>query len=351
MIFPYFKYASTVSKTRSLHGKLLSKNHYNEILEKKNIYDIASYLKNSTEYGAVFVNVNENIIHRQELEKLLKISILNDYTKLLKFLRGKPRRFLEILFLRYEIEDLKIILRILSTDQPNQLKFESLVFLTKYSNLNRDKLLLSENITEFIENLKDTDYYHLLAPFIISEERQNLFDIERALDIHFFKTIMDAKDKFLSGKDKKVISNMYGIEIDVLNIFWIYRCIKFFNMPKEVILNYVIPHWYNLSKKQLVELASSKNVEELKNIVSETRYIRILKSVDGPKWETNYMHFLNRLYRKQLYGGDYSFGTFMAYLRLKEMDIKNIITIIEGIKYVLPKEEIKKLVVVNWDEV
>lgn len=351
MIGPYFKYASAVSKTRFLHGKLLSKNHYNEIVEKKSVHDVASYLKNNTGYGDVLANVNENIIRRGELEKLLKASVQNDYEKLLRFLRGKAKKFLETLFLRYEIEDLKIILRILSTDQSNQLEFEYLVFLTKYSELDRDKLLLSKNITEFIENLRDTDYYHVLAPFITSEERQNLFNIEVSLDIHFFKMVTNAKDKFLSGKDKKIVSDMSGLEIDVLNIFWIYRCIKFFNMPREVILNHVIPHWHHLSRKQLIDLASSKNINEFKDIVSKTRYIRILKSIDGPTWEINYMRFLDKSYRKHLYSGNYSFGTFIAYLRLKEMDIKNIVTIIEGIKYGLPKEEIKKLVVVHWDEV
>lgn len=351
MIASYFKYASTDSKARFLYGRLLSKNHYNEIVEKRNVRDVASYLKNNTEYGSVLASINENIVGRGELEKLLKSSVENDYVKLGKFLRGTSKKFLEVLFFRYEIEDLKIILRILSTDQPNELEFESLVFLTKYSKLDRDKLLLSKNTTEFIENLKGTEYYPVLAPFAVSEERQRLFDIEVSLDLYFYKKLTDAKDKLLSGKDKKVVSEMYGTEIDILNIFWIYRCIKFFDMPKEVILNNVIPHWYNLNRKLLIDLASSKNIEEFKEIISKTRYVKIFKPEEESMWEVNYMYFLYRLYKKQLYNGNYNFGTFIGYLRLKEMDIKNIITIIEGIKYNLPKEEIKKFVVAHWNEV
>ncbi|MDQ2087258.1 V-type ATPase subunit [Herbivorax sp. ANBcel31] len=351
MVSSYLKYASTITKTRSLYGKLLSKDDYNEIIEKKDVHDVAAYLKNNTYYGNILVDVNENIVHRGELEKILKTSVQNDYAKLLKFLRGKAKKFLETIFLRYEIEDLKIILRILSTDQPNELEFESLVFLTRYSELDRDKLVLSESVTEFIENLKGTEYYNVLAPFATIKERQKLFDIEMALDIHFFKMVLDAKDRLLSGSDRKIVNDIYGIEIDILNIFWIYRCIKFFDMPKEVILNHVIPHWHNLNRRQLIDLSSCKNMEEFKGIISNTKYRKILKSEEEPMWEKNYMFFLYKLYKKQLYNGDNNFGTVMAYLRLKEMDIKNIITIIEGIRYSLPKEEVKKFVVVHWSEV
>ncbi|TYQ17695.1 UNVERIFIED_CONTAM: V/A-type H+-transporting ATPase subunit C [Acetivibrio alkalicellulosi] len=345
MLISSFKYASVSSKTRSLHGKLLSANDYDVIIGKKTVHDVAAYLKNNTGYRTLLSDINENIVHRGELENLLKTSLQNDYAKLLKFLGGKTKVFLETSFLRYEIEDLKIILRVLSTDQSKNLLAESLVFLKKYSDLDADKLMLSQSVTEFIENLKGTEYYNVLAPFAYKKDRQRLFDMEMDLDLYFFKMILDAKDKYLSGKDKKNIADYFGVEIDILNIFWIYRCKKFFNLPKEVILNHVIPQWHNLSKRQLIDLASSRNIEEFKELASKTKYKKILIPDEEQMWETNYMFYVYKIYKRHLLSGNYSFRTVMAYLHLKELDIKNIITVIEGIRYSLPKDEIKTFVI------
>lgn len=347
MPFSVLKYSSVNAKARALYGKLLSKEDYDELTAKKSVQEVAVYLKNRTGYCDLLVGINEADVHRGELERLFRTSLYSDFIKFFKYLRGKPGKFLKAAFLRYEIEDLKVLLRVVNTEHDPLSVKDSLVFLKKYSTLDFHRLILSKSTTEFIENLKGSIYFKVLSPFIDKKDRQNLFDMEMALDLHFFLMILKLKDKLLSGGDRKSISHSFGVEIDIQNLQWIYRCKKLFKLSKEITLNHVIPYWYRLAREQLVQLSESRDVEEFKSLVSKTKYARLFKPAEEHLWETNYLNFMYRMYKFHLRTDYFNLGTLMAYLHLKEMDIRNIVTLIEGVRYSLPKEEIKSYLIGN----
>src|SRR5688572_20107039 len=93
------RYSSIHTKTRALFGKLLTKHDYDELLEKRTVHGVAEYLKKNTGYGRLLSSINENQVHRGELEKLFRASLYGDFIKLLRFLSGKPKEFLKASFL------------------------------------------------------------------------------------------------------------------------------------------------------------------------------------------------------------------------------------------------------------
>ncbi|HHW31401.1 MAG TPA: V-type ATPase subunit [Clostridiaceae bacterium] len=338
-------YISTNTKARVLYGRLLSMEDYNNLLEKRTVREVAAYLKKHTYCKEIFGQVNENNIHRSELEVLLKVSLYDDFAKLLKHLRGNAKKYLQAAFLRHEIEDLKVLLRRVSVQKSGSNPDYLLSFLNDLSSLDYYKLAGSKDITEFIYNLRDTQYYRALRTFADNKERQNLFDMEKALDLHYYSNIMDLKNKLLGSSDNKAVTRIYGTEIDIMNLMLIYRCKKLFNLPKELTLNRIVPYWCYLSRKKLVELAECRDVQEFRESVSNTRYSFIFKVEKEQLWEINAKTYLYNFYRRILKRGKFSMGSIIAYIHLKEFDISNIITIIEGVRYQLPPEEIKSYLI------
>jgi len=345
MPFSVLSYTAANTKARALFGKLLTSDDYKKLLDKKNVPDIASYLKKYTSYSSILSEINENDVHRGELEALFKASLYNDFIKILHFLGGNAAKFIEAAFLRHEIEDLKMLISIIYTRRESELMKDSLVLLKKYSTLDYNKLIRSRSVEELISNLKGTEYYKVLAYFTGNLKQNSLFDIEMALDNHFFLSVIKLKDKLLSGSDRKIVTRSFGLEIDILNIMLIYRCKKLFYLPKEITLNYVIPYWYRLKKSQLVRLAESHDISEFKDLVSQTPYAKIFKANEEHMWETNSMTFMYRFYKSILREKQPSLGVAIAYLHLKDIDIRNIITVIEGVRYSLPTEEIEKYLI------
>jgi len=345
MALSILKYSSANAKARALFAKLLTKTDYEELLGKRSVHEVAAYLKKHAGYGSLLSNINESTIHRAELEQELKASLYIDFIKLNRFLGGDVGEFLKAAFLRFEVEDLKMLFRIVYTEEGSELLKNSLVFLETYSKLDLKKLSASKDISGAIEALRGSEYYKVLSHFLNATNRQSLFDIEVSLDLHYFMKILRLKEELLSGADRKSVTNTFGTETDINNILMIYRCKRLFNMDKELTFKYVIPYRHHLTKSQLVGLTESSNVNDFKTKVSKTMYKGIFKPDEENMWETNSMNYMYRLYRSRLYQGSFNLGTVLAYLHLKEIDIKNIITLIEGIRYSLPKEEIKSYLI------
>lgn len=338
-------YSSVNTKARALFGKLLTREDYEELAGKKSVTDVAVYLKKKTGYAGLLSDINENTVHRGELEKLFSTSLYKDFFKFLCFLRGRPAQFLREVLLRYEIQDLKVLLRITATNRNTETVADSLIFLKLYSRLDYDALIKSRDVAGLIKNLKGTQYYPVLAPFADKREPPNLFDMEMNLDLHFFMTILKRLGLLLTGADKRAVARSLGIEIDLLNIMWMYRCKKLFGLSKEVTLNHVVPHWFYLRREELIRLAGSKDADEFKELVSKTKYAALFKAEQESLWEKSSEDYLYRVYKSQLRRDYFNIGTMMAYISLKEIDIKNVITLIEGIRYALPREEVKSLLV------
>lgn len=341
MAIPLMNYSSVNTKARALFGKLISKHEYIELQDMKTVRDVAAYLKKSTGYSDLLSGINENLVHRGELEKLFKSSLYGDFIKMLHFLKGGPGEFLKAAFLRHEVEDLKMLFRLLYTNRENEDSKQSLIFLKRYSQLDYKSLCKSSSVPEVIANLKGSQYFKTLSPFSDSSRQPTLFDLEMSLDLNFFMNMLKLKDKLLSGTDRASISHTFGVEIDLINILMIYRCKKLFKFPAELTYKYVIPHWYRLSREQLIHLTQSHDTEELKSILTGTAYSEVFKADEEHLWETNSLNYTYRMFKSHFRRDSFSIGVLIAYLHLKEMDIRNIITLIEGVRYSLPKEEIR----------
>jgi len=199
------KYSQVNTKARALFSKLLTQSDYGELLGKSSVREVAAYLKKHAGYGAFLSEINENTIHRAELEQELKASLYVDFIKLNRFLGGAAKELLKAAFLRFEVEDLKMLFRIVYTGEGNEILKNSLIFLKTYSKLNFEKLSASKDISGVIEALRGSEYYKVLSPFLNVSNRQSLFDIEVSLDLHYFMKILMLKEKLLSGADRKSV--------------------------------------------------------------------------------------------------------------------------------------------------
>ncbi|MFO7612929.1 MAG: V-type ATPase subunit [Clostridia bacterium] len=340
-----FKYSALAAKARASYGRLLTKEDYEELIEKKSVGEIAHYLKTETHYKAILSNVDENKIHRGQLENIIKSDIMREYEKFLKFTFGDARKFLKSTYKKYETESLKIIFRRLETAGGVMSAEGFLLFLRDKSEVDFHKLLTSKSTAEFITNLKGTEYFDVLRPFVADNTRINLFNIEMVLDMNYFKFLAGSIKKHLKGKDRKPLEDSFGVKTDVLNLLWIYRCKKYFNLPKEIIRSYVLPFNSRIKKETLNELIEAESVEAFGNIVAKTRYAEIFERDIDEFFEVNFAEYMYNIHSGLFRKFPFTVSSAVDYIHMKEYELSNIISIIEGIRYGLRPEKIKKYVV------
>lgn len=79
-----------------------------------------------------------------------------------------------------------------------------------------------------MENLKGTEYYAPLKRLESGEPY--LFDYDLALNLYYFTTMWKKRKKILKHKELEIFTRDAGAKIDLLNLQWIYRAKKYYNM-------------------------------------------------------------------------------------------------------------------------
>ncbi len=345
-MFGTMKYGALSGKTRAMFGRLLRKENYEELVQKKSVSEVVSYLKNNTHYRIILSDVDENNIHRGQLENLLKRDLVKDYEKLLRFTHGDLKKFIDLLYVKIEIESLKLIFRVFEAGHAESSLLEgSLLFLSKCDKLDIPKLALSRNLEEFLLGLKGTDYYDVLRPFASENNEKRLFSMEMALDLYYLRTEQTAFKKILSPKDAAIALEFAGFESDIFNIFWVYRSKTFYKADPEVIQSYILPLIYKLKRGTLDELIRAKNLEEFAEILGKTPYRFLFQGDSQQRFEHRYGEFIYKLHKRWFRRNPFSIACVLSYLRMKETELANIFSIIEGIRYRLSEENIKEYII------
>ena len=122
-----------------------------------------AYLKQRPAYSQIWASLDENDLHRGQIEKLLINAVYNDFARLYRFANMEQRKFLDLYFKRYEVSLLKNCLNKIFDHREVDLDpsmFKS--FFDRHSELDISLLAASGSIEEFIANLKGTEYYEPL---------------------------------------------------------------------------------------------------------------------------------------------------------------------------------------------
>ncbi len=328
------RYAAVNTKIRALEGKLLKDHDYLTLMFKESVAEITQYLKERTHYKDALRGVDPENVHRGHLEVILKKNVLDNLDKVTYYFQGKHRRFLETLFMRHEIEDLKILIRAVYTDRDYTNFEDSLVYIGRYSTIDYKALAGANTFAQLIEALRDTEYYSYLLPLKGKEQQEGQFGIEMALDLAYFN-LFERHIKLLPKNEQTILREIQGMRADLLNLQWIYRGLKFYKLSPEELLNYTIGFGSRLKYKDIKELCYSKDIKELERRMLNSRY-RFLFTHELTKDVFMERRILRYQYSKLMElrrRGDMNISQTIIYSQLLEYEMRDIISVIEAVRY------------------
>lgn len=333
------KFSGIVTKIRAMQARLLTNNNFEEISSFRNVAEAVSYLKQTPGYSRILTDTDENLIHRTEIEKLLTLSLYEDYASLYSFSGLEIRRFLSFYMKRYEIDVINYCARIIFNhyQEPFDLNYKK-PFFNKYSQISIDKLLTARTLTDLTETLKDTEYYPSLKRLEQSQD-STLFDYGLALELYYFSAVWKERKKILKKKDLEMFTRVCGARIDLLNLQWIYRAKKYYHMSSVEIYSMLIPIQYHLNNELLKKLVDASSLEDFITLVSGTYYVRKYDFDNTHTIERTYKNCLNHLYTAEKRKYPYSLAAVNSYLFQKEEEIEKLTTALECIRYGLSQKE------------
>ena len=343
------RYSGIVTKVAAMRAKLLKPQDYEQLASMDTVTDIIEYLKQTKSYGKFITQMDESLYHRGNIEKVLIQSLYDDYTRLYRFADMQQKDFLKIFMKRYEVDLVRYCLRIVfnHSNVPFDLNYKK-PFFDKYSKIRIDQLVTAKNIDHLVDYLKNTEYYAPLSR-IRQSGASTLADYELALDLYYFSMMWKKRKGNWDKKDKEMLTKELGAKIDLLNLQWIYRSKKYYNLQPADIYALLIPIEFHLKKEQITKLVEAGTLDEFFHALQTTYYGRLedMDSSDNTELEMLAEEVLGKIYSATSRKNPYSIATLNSYLYFKEEEIQKIITVIESIRYGVSPDEILSYVVKN----
>ncbi len=336
-------YTHLYTKMRVMLGKMLTDEDLDNLVKLGTVGDIAEYLKKNTYYSRDFEGVDPATIHRADLELLLYRSLIVDALKIGHYLKGKEKSFFRYVYRMQEVEDLKKMLRTLQSGRKLSELNRRGLFISRYSKIDFNEALAAENFYELLETLKNTKFYAILQPLIISEDKINIFEAEMALDLYYYRRLNHQINDNMSGADRTIMRKSFGYGVDFKNMLLIYRGKKYYNFQNERLYTYLYPGGYKLRHGQLVELVEASSADEVMEILKKGFYGELI-DFDSGHWGNGFYHYVSYVHRMNMRLHTGTIAPMFSYIILKQIEIVNLITIIEGIRYKLGSDNVENFV-------
>lgn len=330
-------YSGVSTKVRAMKSHLISDRQLREMAALEDVRSAADYLKNQPAYADIFSDLDDTRLHRSYIEQLLILSTYRDYTKLYRFSNLAQRRFLDLYFNHYEIMIIKRCLRNVMSHTHADLDLSVFRdFFERHSRIDLIRLSQVETMPDFLSVLEGSVYATALNS-LPENPPTTLFDYEMRLDLLYFKTLW---------KIDKILEQSFGCQLDLLNIQWIYRSIKYYSLSAADIYALLIPVNYKLKTNEIQHMAEAATPEDFFAILRDTYYGSLSPAALEEKPDLDALHeqVMNRIYAGNSRKHPYSIAVLAAYLYFKEVEQQKIITTIEGIRYGLGASEIISLV-------
>jgi len=341
------RYAAVNTKIRAMEGEMLTDDDYRSLLSQPSIPDVVEYLISKTSYREAFRGIDVGSLHRGDLETILKRYAVDLLVKLGHYFQDRYRKFHRILLMGYEVEDLKVLIRAVYTERDYINNRHPLIYIGRYGSIDFHSLAASRSFSELVERLRGTEYYPYLVPLANRNQREDQFQIEMALDLSYL-SIYKKHLKLLNRDEQTEICRIQGMRADLLNLQWIYRGKKFYNLPPEVLLNYTIGFDGHLNYRTIKDLCYSGTVEELERKMGSSRYSFLFRHNS-----TKDIYMERRIYRYQYHRlrhmkqmGGMDILQTIIYFQLLDYEIRDIISIVENIRYGIedPEQAKKSLI-------
>lgn len=163
------------------------------------------------------------------------------------------------------------------------------------------------------------------------------------LDISYFTEVWKKTGAFRK-KQKLILQEIFGTQIDWLNIMWIYRAKRFFGQNEAEISAMLIPVHYKLKKTELQRMKEAGKIEEFIDILAETSYFKGKNALIKLQDEVSYHQVMQKMYRNLCRKYPASLAPVFSYLYHKEQEIQKLTMALEGIRYQVPEQDIRNLI-------
>lgn len=335
-----------LAKAMAMYAGRITPKQYKDMMNCKNVNEVAGYLKSHTVYAKALEDVNAATIHRDRLELSLRKYLFYQYESLCHYEYTLGRNFHKYFILRGDIEQIFECVRLLQNGKPGEYLFTLPDFFSQHSELDLYAMGQATTFDELDAAMAKSSYYKVISSFFKKGKKQiNIPRLDAALTKYEFEELIHLVKENLSGKSRKEFLNLIAKQIDLYNLSALYRIKHFANNDYGFIMAMVVTQGGTLPAKQLDAMIRARDEKEFLVLAGQTPYRSCFDNDDFDYIELACQNYLYRESKKDLRFSTNPLIVMMAYTQLLETEVTNIIHIVESIRYGVSSDVMQKLLI------
>jgi len=320
------RYAYLQTRISLYAGQLLATDQLNALIDRP--YDAFTQTNSPEQYS---VDLDQNNV----------TILLKELAVLIRPLAGAPRELLSYWAHRFELGNLKAIIRGKMSNQPRSTIEEKLQDMGEFTSLPLDELLQSDTPAELLRRLEQTPYIDIARQARrMLEQGEALFALDAALDRRYYAGL--ARRGAAADKNSgDMLRALTGAITDRVNLVWLLRYRFAYNMSPAQAYYLLIPASYRLLPQQMQQLAQCASFAEAIEKLPAP-FDKILAGVRDTTEVTLKLEQENwRIANNILRSSSFNIARALAYMMLRERDLRRLRAIVSGRSMHLGAAEIR----------
>jgi V/A-type H+/Na+-transporting ATPase subunit C len=337
------------ARLRGMRSHLLPPEFYARLIDDEDLTLVIKDLMDTT-YGP---DLEEQLVHGRTaavVDEALKNNIVRTYRKVLKFLHPDARKLLSTLLGRWDVFNIKTILR----GAQNHVSFDDLktsFFPVGYlTSQELEALGKLDDVTTVVDTMVmwKLVYAIPLRRALPEYARSNdLAPLELSLDRQYAEWA--ASRLVGEGEDVTIARHILGMQIDTLNLVMVFRLLKA-DVEATKAGNYYLEGGRTVRRDLFLELSRLSDVDEVLDRLKHSPYadaldaaaLRYLENASIPVFERA---LEDLVMRRALMAGirdPHGVGVAIAYLYGKQNEVTNIRIIVKGKAVGMPADRVRE---------
>jgi len=316
-------YAYLNARVNILAGQLLSETRLTELLNQP---------LGQQHFGNPSLDelLNDTTIDPSVIEHTWLMHLLTDFQLLIRPLSGTARELLKYWIHKCEMANLKTIVRGKIKGLDAQTITAQLIELGPLATLPTEQLLHTEEIGELLRRLHNTPYSTIArAARRVFEQEHQLYSLDAAIDRYYLLGIVQ-RVRALDTKQRQHLLPLISIFMDRFNLLWLLRYRFAYGLSAAETYYLLVPTSYKLNRNRLQQLVELNTFSEVIAQLPKPLNQLLAEADNTFHVDQHLIHEIRRIAQTILTLQNFTLAKIFAYMLLREMEMRRVMTIIKG---------------------
>ncbi len=326
------QYEALAAKARAMYGRRLRKGELVRISRMDSVQQVLAELSQQPAWAeAAQALAAGPLVTRARLEDALRGQVRREGLRLASFIPQQDWGLMDFPVFRAELERILAALRRLHASLYKDTEDLPRAYVSR-AKVNLEGLRRCADFSGLVEATRGSIFFDALNRLRAGETLPDYGVTEALLWSVYYRHVLRLIRRRYEGDTRRLLEQSVGSQVDMLNIMHILRMKQYFPQEDNY-LPVLLPYHYKVRPEQIRAMCDALTPQAVMDLVEATPYAGAFRGAGPDELQNRYSAVLYRLSRRQLRMGRPSVYTAVAYLNLRELELRVVVSAVETVKY------------------